>query len=157
ISVAPYLHDHPAIADASDGLSYLVAWDEAPYQNGIFAAYVTHTGSVLDPSGIPISTTPVMADGPKIASEGGGKSLIVYSRLDPQPPYGTSRVRGRFATSGELLGSACTGDDACASRFCVDGVCCDTACNGTCASCLAAFKVSGIDDGTCGLAKAGTD
>src|SRR5262249_7139442 len=42
------------------------------------------------------------------------------------------------------------------SGFCVEGVCCNTACNGTCQTCLGANQVSGTD-GTCGNAKAGVD
>ena len=53
-------------------------------------------------------------------------------------------------------GKACELDGACLSAFCVDGVCCDTDCSGLCHSCVAASKVSGAD-GTCGLAKVGTD
>jgi len=34
-------------------------------------------------------------------------------------------------------GQACTSTSICASGFCVDGVCCESACNGTCVSCRA--------------------
>src|SRR5262249_40030816 len=40
--------------------------------------------------------------------------------------------------------------------FCVEGVCCNTACNGLCQACKATNKAAGTD-GTCGAAKAGTD
>jgi hypothetical protein len=54
------------------------------------------------------------------------------------------------------VGQACTAAHECTSGFCVEGVCCDTACNGTCQACKAETKGSG-DDGTCGLSKAGID
>ena len=41
--------------------------------------------------------------------------------------------------------------------FCADGVCCDTACNGTCQACVAALKQSGVASGTCGATKSGLD
>ena len=53
-------------------------------------------------------------------------------------------------------GHACTADDECTSTHCSDGVCCDSACNQICLSCLAADKASG-PDGTCAPVKAGTD
>lgn len=53
-------------------------------------------------------------------------------------------------------GTACTAVDQCASGFCVDGVCCDKACTGTCYACTKAKKGTG-DDGVCGPIAAGTD
>jgi hypothetical protein len=53
-------------------------------------------------------------------------------------------------------GSACTAASECASNFCVDGVCCGTACASTCQACTAALKVSGVD-GDCGPVKSGLD
>lgn len=52
----------------------------------------------------------------------------------------------------EDVGAPCRGSDACASGFCVDGVCCESACGGgapdDCLGCAAAL--SGLADGTCG-------
>jgi MYXO-CTERM domain-containing protein len=49
----------------------------------------------------------------------------------------------------------CVEPKDCASKFCVDGVCCDSECKGPCEACSAASKGSG-NDGTCGLMKAGS-
>jgi len=49
----------------------------------------------------------------------------------------------------KITGAACTISDECATKFCVDGVCCDTACTGKCQACSAARKGSG-SSGTCG-------
>jgi MYXO-CTERM domain-containing protein len=49
-------------------------------------------------------------------------------------------------------GTACTSAAACASGFCTDGVCCTTACTGTCVSCKLAGRA-----GTCSPVPIGTD
>jgi hypothetical protein len=54
------------------------------------------------------------------------------------------------------LGNACSVGGDCASGNCVDGVCCNVACTGSCQACTAALTGSG-SDGTCGPIKAGTD
>jgi hypothetical protein len=51
----------------------------------------------------------------------------------------------------------CTGATQCASAFCVDSVCCSTACTGLCEACSATTKNSGTGSGTCDVAKDGTD
>ncbi|EYF00860.1 Hypothetical protein CAP_8949 [Chondromyces apiculatus DSM 436] len=45
----------------------------------------------------------------------------------------------------EVNGQACTGEDECLSGFCVDGVCCDSTCEGACQACDAPGA-----EGTCG-------
>jgi hypothetical protein len=57
--------------------------------------------------------------------------------------------------SGNCLsgnGQACTSAATCASGFCTDGVCCNSACNGVCASCNLAGQA-----GKCSPYAAGTD
>lgn len=51
-------------------------------------------------------------------------------------------------------GQSCGAGSECDSGNCVDGVCCDTACAGTCEACTAAKKGAG-SDGTCGFIVAG--
>jgi uncharacterized protein (TIGR03382 family) len=58
-------------------------------------------------------------------------------------------VTGHFCDAGVCKprrpnGSTCTEERECASAFCVDGVCCDTACTGDCAACDLPGK-----EGTC--------
>ncbi|MBK9260176.1 MAG: hypothetical protein IPM54_10105 [Polyangiaceae bacterium] len=53
-------------------------------------------------------------------------------------------------------GSACSAGSQCASGNCVDKVCCDTACSGTCEACTATKKSQG-SDGTCGPIAASKD
>lgn len=54
------------------------------------------------------------------------------------------------AANGDCKSSPCR---ECASGFCIDGACCNTACNALCQACSAALKQSGIADGACGPAK----
>ena len=60
----------------------------------------------------------------------------------------TSKCTGKKSN-----GTACGVGNECTSGACVEGVCCNTACGGTCLSCLAA-KTGGAD-GTCAFIKAG--
>jgi MYXO-CTERM domain-containing protein len=54
------------------------------------------------------------------------------------------------------IGQNCVGPANCASGFCVDGVCCDSKCDGTCQACRADLKADG-PSGNCGNAKEGLD
>jgi hypothetical protein len=68
---------------------------------------------------------------------------------------------GRYCSAGSCVplrsnGATCSSAGECSSNFCVDGVCCNSLCSGTCAACTAARKGSG-SDGACGLISVGTD
>ena len=52
-------------------------------------------------------------------------------------------------------GTSCSANAECSSGSCVDGVCCNTACNGTCQACSSA-KTGGVN-GACGNILANTD
>ncbi|HRI69678.1 MAG TPA: hypothetical protein PK156_35860, partial [Polyangium sp.] len=54
------------------------------------------------------------------------------------------------------IATACTQPSDCPSGFCVDGVCCNSACTGLCRACSAAKKRNG-SDGTCGYISNGLD
>ncbi len=56
---------------------------------------------------------------------------------------------------GLAQGVMCVADSDCSSDHCVDGVCCDSACNGTCQAC--AEVMTGQADGTCSPVTDGTD
>lgn len=53
------------------------------------------------------------------------------------------------------LGQSCFSNAQCASSFCVDGVCCDSSCGGSCQACVTAK--TGGPNGTCANIPAGTD
>ncbi len=52
-------------------------------------------------------------------------------------------------------GEPCALDTNCLSEHCVDGVCCDTACDELCEACL--FALTGAPDGTCAPIEVGQD
>jgi hypothetical protein len=57
------------------------------------------------------------------------------------------------------VGDSCTSGGDCASGFCVDGVCCESACDGPCQACSAARKADPASpfDGFCDPIAAGFD
>ncbi|MBW2457935.1 MAG: hypothetical protein JRI68_25745 [Deltaproteobacteria bacterium] len=59
-------------------------------------------------------------------------------------------------TAKNAVGVTCVDNEECLSTFCADAVCCDTACAGTCESCLAA-NTPQTSDGTCDFYPAGSD
>jgi MYXO-CTERM domain-containing protein len=72
---------------------------------------------------------------------GGGYSSAYLASAELYTPY--------------VVATACASNGECLSGFCVDGVCCSTACNGLCQACSAA-KTGGVN-GTCGSVTAATD
>ncbi|MFK7987551.1 MAG: hypothetical protein AB8I08_16145 [Sandaracinaceae bacterium] len=91
-------------------------------------------------------------------------TLVVLSACDSAPPVDASMdagADGSFPDSGppdagadggasdeeRELGASCASGVECASGFCTDGVCCDAACDGACASCRGAN--TGEGDGAC--------
>lgn len=53
-------------------------------------------------------------------------------------------------------GTPCTNNTQCSSGYCIDDVCCDNLCDGSCNACSAGRKGQG-NDGTCGPIAAGRD
>ncbi len=70
--------------------------------------------------------------------------------------FGSVAVQHTQVYAEQLDGEACTLSFQCASGFCVDGVCCDTPCDGVCVSCIGAETEAGTD-GTCSPITGGTD
>jgi MYXO-CTERM domain-containing protein len=145
------------MAIASDGTGYILPWRLGTTE--LRATYVAAAGHALGPPVV------VEADGdwcgiPAIASSGPGEWLLVHSEFVFDPGYGAYRVHGRVV-SGEVEGLAlaqpCSNTAECDSGFCVDGVCCDTACGGSSPDDCQACSVSAgaTEDGACGLVTAG--
>jgi hypothetical protein len=73
----------------------------------------------------------------------------------------TKCAAGNWCRDGACIppqenGKGCTKNQNCKTGFCVEGVCCSSACSEPCHSCLAAKKSSG-PNGQCGEVLAGTD
>ncbi len=62
---------------------------------------------------------------------------------------------GSGSCTAKLDGSACSSATDCASAHCVQGICCDTACDGSCEACRG--EMTDGPSGTCSLVIAGTD
>jgi MYXO-CTERM domain-containing protein len=149
-STAP--SDQPAVD--CDGQTCFVAWRD--YRSGahydIYGAFVDQAGAVLNTGGVAVSTntSPNNHLLPAVARDTSGHALVVYQRFDAYPPLGTNRVHARLVT-GFGQGAPCAQGTQCASGFCADGVCCNTACGGgvdtDCLACSAAKGASA--DGTC--------
>ena len=66
---------------------------------------------------------------------------------------------GNYCNAGACVpqlspGGPCTTGSQCLSSSCVDGVCCSTACTGTCQACT--FALTGVTNGTCASITPGT-
>lgn len=111
----------------------------------------------------PGCTFEMLAEGTSCDDDGGiacdGNGQCVECTL-PAHCTGTDEVCvNNTCVPGALAnGDACVGDAQCVSGACAvdDGVCCDTACTGTCESCIGS-KTCNASDGTCAPIVAGTD
>ncbi len=119
--------------------------------------------TVLADNGGPTFTIALDPDSPAIGAA--DKAICLASPTDDQDQRGLARSvckncsLGAFETNtaARRLGEACTSDSECATCFCTDGVCCDTACGGTVAGdCQACSVATGAEkNGICHLFAAG--
>ncbi|MFO0675821.1 MAG: hypothetical protein U0169_04765 [Polyangiaceae bacterium] len=118
------------VATGSPGRS-VATWSEA----GVVRFAWIDDGVVLDPGGV------VLADGSvnsrSVCALGSGRVLVGYSRTIRETPFGSNQVRAKIVGGGAVDGAACDADARCESRHCVDGVCCESACDGACRTCSA--------------------
>lgn len=86
--------DQSAPAVAWDGTNYLVAWEDLRNATDadVYAARISVAGTVLDATGIPLSTGPVSDRFPAIAARGNRDALVVWQGTD----VSAQRVRGRM-------------------------------------------------------------
>ena len=140
------------VAAASfDGRSFLVL----TLSNGLSVCRVDRDGGVVDTHPVP-EPPQVWGSQSTIASAANGRSLVGW--VD-QAGSLDSRIRLRLLDTKPCpLGAWCFSVADCLSGFCVDGVCCDSACGGGSTSdCLACgVAAGGVTDGQCGLASAST-
>lgn len=154
LKVANLNTDQRDVSLAYDGPWYFVVWRDfrvAPENSDLMAVRV-QANAVLpsDGTGIAIAASVDPEFAPSVAAGTSGRLLIAYGRRDGDPLYDTERVRARRVARA-VQGASCADPLECASGFCVDGVCCDTACGGTTnADCQACAASSGASaDGVC--------
>lgn len=91
-----------------------------------------------------------------LPSDAFGSALAVDGRrLAIGAPSAVTVISGAQVATGRAFivdltfaaGAPCTGDEACASGHCVDGVCCDGPCDGACEACSSVLGA--MSDGTC--------
>jgi hypothetical protein len=147
-----HLADVPAYqrpALAWDGAAFDVAWLEtrsSTTHSDVFGTRVRPDGTNTITLGVALSTEATDEGHPAIASLGAGKLMLAYERVDPSLGIAPSRVKVRTVSFGADRGQTCTSASACESGLCVDGRCCDRACDGTCEACDLAGQ-----EGTCAL------
>ncbi|MDB4996669.1 MAG: Flagellar hook-length control protein FliK [Myxococcaceae bacterium] len=119
-----------------DGGAVLVAWlqETAPFfgTHRLVAQRLRGTDLVpLDASPLVIFPEIVSFAPPEAAvgAQAGGPFAVLTQRFLSQAPYDNERVRLRYV-SADPLGATCADKPDCSSGFCVDGVCCNTACGG---------------------------
>jgi hypothetical protein len=82
-----------------------------------------------------------------------GNTCLTTCTSQAQCALGTQCIGGQCITL-KANGLPCAAPLECQSTLCVEGVCCDTLCDGECDSCNAANKAGG-SSGTCGPRKSG--
>jgi hypothetical protein len=134
-----------------DGASFLVAWETlvAPTSERarVWLMRVGLDGSLLDADPLPVSEAFAIRGALRLASDGRGHSWIAYERSIDDAPYFTERTRVREITTVGAVGAACSDVVECAAGHCVDGICCDRPCDGTCDACAVANGAA--VDGVC--------
>lgn len=121
-------------------------------------------GRRFDSSGAPIDAAPFVIAAsdddelaPSLAPDGDSRLMVGYQLYDTTIGVTSARARARLVDVGPSLGTPCTSGSMCASGHCVDGVCCDTACDGGTADCQACSVLAGASvDGLCEPLAAGT-
>lgn len=130
------------------------------YASGTVCFAASCSGPVLSPefkcdgSGKCVASTPQDCSPNLCVTSSGSPACgtTCTAKLDCAP---SSFCKQGVCTKLESPGEACTANSECLGAHCVDGVCCNSACDGTCAACSQAK--TGIPDGLCAPVKAGTD
>jgi hypothetical protein len=103
LSTGTYWQFSPSIA--FDGINYFVVWEDSRnfYESNIYGARLTQTGSILDPTGLTISTTANGQSVPALAFDG-INYLVVWQEV--QYGYEVDDIYGaRVTPAGSLLDS----------------------------------------------------
>ncbi|MBK9259502.1 MAG: hypothetical protein IPM54_06650 [Polyangiaceae bacterium] len=136
---------------------------QSPQPNGAACTLATQCQSGFCVDGVCCdSACPLLCQACTAAKKGQGLNGTcgnIITGTDPDNECMNSECNGNAGCTSPINlpnGTTCTAGDQCASLHCVDGICCDTACNGICVACSATKKGQGTD-GTCGPIKYDTD
>lgn len=140
------------------GGDFAVAWvddrNAGTTGDDIFAARVTSGGAVQ--AEFVVSNVAGDESEPAYQTDTADKFTVylVYQRLNTS--LNVQRVLRRPMVFEGFEGQTCKQDSQCDSGFCVDGVCCDSACAGGTTDCQACSVARGAAvDGVCGVVAAG--
>lgn len=125
------------VAAQGDGGS-MVADGDALVGRELRVARVRADGVVADEPVVSLTKdafVPFLSTTVAMSSDGKGHSLVGYARLNDAAPVFSSRVALRALSAKRPAGSTCAAAGDCDDGFCVDGVCCKSACEGTCEAC----------------------
>ncbi|NOK37362.1 hypothetical protein HMI49_29625 [Corallococcus exercitus] len=132
----------------SDGHAVVLTWIERTVGSWRAMARQFDTALVGAPA-VALAKQPTDERASSIAVSAAGATLAVWEQDDPG--QGAMRVHASMGSTRSVLGTACGTATDCRSGFCVDGVCCDSACGGGTADCNACSMAAGAAaDGTCG-------
>jgi hypothetical protein len=105
------------------------------------------TGSSFTTSSVPAMSVPRYAHTATALADG---TVLIAGGNNAVGTLGTAEI---FSLSDN--GQTCSDNLMCKSGFCVDGVCCNTACTTACYAC--STTLTGVSSGTCSPVSAGTD
>ena len=135
-----------------DGTDYRVAWEQGQsLVRPVLGMRVTREGLLANVAPSVLGELS-MGDRPALTLLGRGRFLLGYTKLHAPPMELRVKLR---VVEDQPLGMACTRDAQCQSGFCVDGVCCESACGGGSAQDCQACGVAagGAVDGMCGAVR----
>ena len=145
----------PVASHSADDNTYVVVWRAGAPIDGLIGTWIRASdGVILDPGGERMTASVDPTSDAALSAGTDGDLLLTFVRrhvasggcIDADSTslcFGAPRVWAHALTSGKPNGCACDSGNAyqCATRLCVDGVCCEKQC-GPCQRCS-------HDDGSC--------
>ncbi len=124
-----------------------VTGDSSTAGTTVYATAEVWTGSSFTTASVPAMSTPRYAHTATALSDG---TVLIAGGVNALGTLGSAEI---FSLSN--VGETCSTNLMCKTGFCVDGVCCTSACTAPCQACSTAL--TGATNGTCAAVTAGTD
>lgn len=131
----------PDVAWTDDGEHFFVSWLENPGGDApagpsrARGAAVRTDGTVEDPAGVDLGGDDSIVTTPQLGAGQAGVFSLAYTRFDTDLASFGERITFRRVESGTLTGGSCNGNEECAGRVCIDGICCEASCRDGCGVC----------------------